>query len=352
MATLDYVVLVGYFVMMIVLGVIASWRIKKQEDYFMGGRSFGKLLQTFAAFGAGTGANDPIQTGRTVWTSGLAGIWSVLMWLFVTPFYWIFGVWYRRMRLLTLGDWFVERYQSQSMGAAYALLAFVFQVLYLSAMFSAIGNVAGVLMGQQVMDYLQLTDPEGIKFYLVPTIAVVVVVYGILGGLTAAYWTDLVQGLCIIALSVILIPAGLNALVDKYGGDYAETQTQEEMGPSDGFRIMHDRLPEDYFKIVGGPRSSEFPLHYIFSLTTLALVGIVIQPHFISTGGGSAKSEFSARMGLVTGNFLKRFCTIGWALTCLIVLALLASNPEALEHPDRVWGIATKELLAPSGWSG
>ena len=60
-------------------------RVKVQEDYFMGGRSFGKLLQTFAAFGSGTGANEPIQIGRTTWTSGLSGIWSVLMWLFVTP---------------------------------------------------------------------------------------------------------------------------------------------------------------------------------------------------------------------------------------------------------------------------
>ena len=42
--------------------------------------------------------------------------WSLvsLMWLFVTPVYWITAVWYRRMRHLTLGDWFVERYESKS----------------------------------------------------------------------------------------------------------------------------------------------------------------------------------------------------------------------------------------------
>ncbi len=48
-------------------------------------------------------------------------MWSVMYWLFVTPFYWITGVWYRRMRHLTLGDWFVERYESRAMGAAYSV---------------------------------------------------------------------------------------------------------------------------------------------------------------------------------------------------------------------------------------
>ena len=31
----------------------------------------------------------------------------------------------------------------------------------------------------------------------------------------------------------------------------------------------------------------------------------MVQPHFIATGGGSAKTEYDARMGLVIGNFLK-----------------------------------------------
>ena len=108
MHVLDYVVLVGYFLAMMGIGVWVMRRVKVQEDYFMGGRSFGKLLQAFAAFGAGTGSSDPVNTANTTFMSGLSGMWSVMYWLFVTPFYWITGVWYRRMRHLTLGDWFVE----------------------------------------------------------------------------------------------------------------------------------------------------------------------------------------------------------------------------------------------------
>ena len=70
MTLIDYAVLLVYFAVMIAIGLWAMYRVKDQEDYFMGGRGFGKLLQTFAAFGAGTGSNEPVLVGRTCWTSG------------------------------------------------------------------------------------------------------------------------------------------------------------------------------------------------------------------------------------------------------------------------------------------
>ncbi|QDV40754.1 Sodium/glucose cotransporter [Stieleria neptunia] len=334
MTWIDYVVVAVYFIVMIAIGLWAMGRVKGQEDYFMGGRGFGKLLQTFAAFGAGTGAHEPIQVGRTGWTSGLSGVWSALMWLFVTPVYWITAVWYRRMRHLTLGDWFVERYESKALGAAYAVFAIIFYMFYLSTMLSAIAKFAVPLMGIDQIAGLDL------KYVLIPGLAGIVIVYGVLGGLTAAYWTDLIQGIFIILLSVLLIPYGLWALVKEFG----DPSTQ---GFMDGFTIMHERVSSDYFSLFTGPSAGEFPLQYIVALTLLALVGIVVQPHFIATGGGSAKSENEARIGLVVGNFLKRLCTVGWAITALIALALLAGRPELAVDPDLVWGIAAREILGP-----
>ncbi|MCO8124480.1 sodium:solute symporter family protein [Stieleria sp. TO1_6] len=334
MSTIDYVVLFLYFATMIAIGIWAMRRVQKQEDYFLGGRGFGKLLQTFAAFGAGTGAHEPGTVGRTVWTSGLSGVWSALMWLFVTPIYWITAVWYRRMRHLTLGDWFVERYESRALGAAYTVFALTFYMFYLSTMFSAIAKFAAPLMGFNEIWGMEL------QTVLIPTIAAVVIAYGVLGGLTAAYWTDLIQGIFIIVLSVLLIPYGLWALVTEFG----DPATQ---GISDGFTILHQRVSADYFGLFDGPAAGEFPIQYIISLTLLAIIGIVVQPHFIATGGGSAKDENDARIGLVVGNFLKRLCTVGWALTALIALALLAGNPEIIKDPDQVWGVAAREILGP-----
>lgn len=331
----DYIVLFGYFLLLIGIGVYCMRRIKHQEDYLMGGRGFGKLLQTFAAFGAGTGSSDPINTARNTYTGGMSGMWSVMFWLFVTPFYWITAVWYRRMRHLTLGDWYVERYESKKIGAAYSIFGVFFFMIYGSMFFTAIATTAEPMIGETVSLF---GNDIALKYVLIPTIAIVVVLYGMAGGLAAAYYTDLIQGICIIALSIMLIPIGLNAL-----------NSSENLNPGgnmSGPEVMHDQLPESFFEIIGSS-AAEFSIYYLIAIIFANLAGIVVQPHFIATGGGSAKSEQDARVGLVVGNFLKRFCTLGWVFTALIAAALYADVPELIEHPDRTWGYASMELLGP-----
>lgn len=336
----DYVVLSLYFVLILGIGVRAMRRIRSQEDYLLGSRRFGKLLQTFAAFGAGTGSSDPVNTARTVFVGGASGMWSVMYWLFVTPVYWITAAWYRRMRCLTLGDWFVERYESPRLGAAYALFGVVFYMVYASMLFSAIGKVAAPMIGADAFAWSG--SSIGIEYLLVPAVGAVVLAYGVAGGLHAAYLTDVVQGLCIVALSVLLIPSGLSALVDAYG--------DPDDRVADGFTVLHERLPDDAFRLLG-TEGAEFTLPFLAAVVVLNLLGVVVQPHFIATGGGSARSETDARLGLVFGNLLKRLCTVGWLLAALIVLALYGDDPQLVADPDRAWGVASRRLLGP-GLSG
>lgn len=332
MTFIDYLVLFIYFSGMAGIGFWLMRKQKKQEDFFMGGRQFGKLFQTFAAFGAGTGPADPVNAARGTITNGVSGMWNVMYWLFVTPIYWFSAVWYRRMRCLTLGDWFVERYESKQLGVAYAIFGCFYYMIYGAMFFTAIGKVAGPLMGDTLFGV-------ELKYSLLPIIAVIIVLYGLLGGIAAAYWTDLIQGICIILLSVLLIPFGLSAVSKAYDGD----------GMMDGFRIMHEQLPEHFFHLVGSTSASEFPLYAIIIIVIINIIGIVLTPHFIVTGGGTAKSEWDARVGLVTGNFIKRFCTVGWVLTALIVLTLYSNDATLVGDPDTAWGVATEKLLGPLG---
>ena len=81
MQPIDYIVLFIYFAVMAGIGFWLMRKQKRQEDYFMGGRSFGKLMQTFAAFGAGTGSADPVNTARGTFNNGMSGMWGVMYWL-------------------------------------------------------------------------------------------------------------------------------------------------------------------------------------------------------------------------------------------------------------------------------
>ena len=300
MELLDWIVVFVYFTGMAWIGYICMKKIKKQDDLFLGGRSFGKLMQTFAAFGAGTGSSDPINVSRTTFTSGLAGIWSVMYFLFVTPIYWFAAVWYRRMRHTTLGDWFTERYESKKLGAAYAFFGLALYMVYIALLFAAISKFAAPLFDVADFTFLGMTIPFSTLLLII--VAIIVVIYGALGGIAAAYITDLIQGICIILLSIMLIPFGLNKLVEKHG--------VEGDGIMDGFRYLHQQLPEDFFSLFGGANST-FSFWAVISIIVINMIGIVIYPHFILVGGGTAKNEKDARIGLVTGNMLKRFCTVG-----------------------------------------
>ncbi len=372
----DLVVIVLYVVVMLGIGYWSMKRIKNQEDFFMGGRGFGKLLQIFAMFGSGTSTDSPIGTARNTFVGGLSGIWTVLNYLFCTPFYWFIGLWYRRYRMITMGDFFEERYQSRSMAGMYAIFGLFFFIVWLSVGFSAASKtilaltpkpaheltvgeqqelkqfermqqLAGtdyVLLSQaekQDLDNLREVDPKGNFSYvngslIIIFIGVIVLLYSWAGGMTAAYLTDFIQGILIIILSIILIPFGLHQLSARYGGT----------GMMDGFRIMHEKIPEEFFDILGSPSASDFTWYYLLAVTMINLVGIVVQPHMIVVGGGSAKDELSARIGILAGNFIKRFLTILWTLTGLIALALYARE---IADPDLVWGHATLDLLRPVG---
>ena len=51
---IDIIVIVAYFAMLLVIGYRDMKRIRNQEDYFLGGRRFGRWIQMFAGFGQAT----------------------------------------------------------------------------------------------------------------------------------------------------------------------------------------------------------------------------------------------------------------------------------------------------------
>ena len=56
----DIIVIIAYVAVVVAIGAWAARRIRSQEDYLLGGRKFGKLLQTFASFGSATSADGPV----------------------------------------------------------------------------------------------------------------------------------------------------------------------------------------------------------------------------------------------------------------------------------------------------
>jgi Na+/proline symporter len=152
------------------------------------------------------------------------------------------------------------------------------------------------------------------------------ILYSFVGGLIAAAWTDLFQGVLIIVLSFMLIPLGWNMV-----------------GGLDGMRASLDPFR---FSLA---TPSGIGSWMIVMLTVNGLVGIMAQPHQLAAVG-TGRDERTCRIGMFCGNYVKRVCTVGWALVGLIVAAMIArghGDPAMLQDPENAFGFACRQLLFP-----
>jgi Na+/proline symporter len=307
---LDWLVLVGYFVGITAMGLWMARKIKTSGGYFLGDRKLPWWIMVGQAFGTGTNAENPVAQAGSSFGAGFATIWYQWKNMLATPFYWLMAPWYRRSQRTTIGEIVEDRY-GRGLALLYTAFAIAFFVFNQGAMLKGAGRIISVATGEAV-------TANGV----VVAMAITFILYSFFGGLIASAYTDFVQGFLIIALSFMLIPAGLGAV--------------------GGFAGMRASLPPWFFELYNeASRIDGFTI-----LTLNGLVGITAQPHMLSMNATGA-SERGGRIGNTYGTFVKRLCTIGWALTGLIVAAMVVQQGATLKHNEDAFGYACLHLLGP-----
>ncbi len=369
---IDGLIIIAYIMAVLGIGHRLSHGVQGQGDFFLGGRSLGKWFQFFLSFGSMADPGQATTTSSSVYRQGAGGAWLALITLFLTPYYWFLNVWFRRVRLTTTAEMFEDRFGKRFLGSLYASTTIIIIIVgiaggnvvalktlqplmvkdpaaYTSVEAQKVANfheftglrqqrASGTLPAAQAERYdilksyydrgeLQpyVTYLHPLTFYLVST--GLVAIFVMLGGLKASAVVDAVQAILVILISVIMIPFGLAKLGGAAG--------------------LHAQVPAVLFNLFGGGAMSEYTWYSIGSLLLVQFLGISSSTANM-TVAGSAKDEFAARIGAVTGGFSKRFVTIAWAYCGLIGLALFGAG---LSDPDQVWGLLTKTLL-PVGLVG
>ncbi|MBI1875831.1 MAG: sodium:solute symporter family protein [Acidobacteria bacterium] len=313
-APLDWAVLVAYLVIITLIGLIVGARVRRTGEYFLGGRRFGPWLMIGQSFGVGTHAEMPVALAGAVYQVGASAIWYQWKNLFITPFYWIMAPVFRRIRRTTMVEFTEDRY-GPWMGAIYIVFALCYFIINTGSMLKGAGKVIS-----------QATGGTLAANEIVVAMTVMFILYSFVGGLVAAAWTDLFQGFLIIVLSFMLVPLGWQVV-----------------GGLDGMKASLEPFRFSLATLSGiGP-------WVIAILTVNGLVGIMAQPHQLATVG-TGRDERTCRVGMFYGNFVKRVCTVGWALVGLIVAAMVAqgrTDAALLTDPENAFGVACRQLLFP-----
>ena len=122
MQIIDILIILLYFVWIIWIGYRSMKRIHNREDFFMGGRKFGRLITTFTMFGQGTSAENAVGATTQVKQMGISGIMlSTSGNILYLPVYFFAAKWYRRLRLLTMSSFYELRYKSKGLAAVYGV---------------------------------------------------------------------------------------------------------------------------------------------------------------------------------------------------------------------------------------
>jgi SSS family solute:Na+ symporter len=352
---IDFTIILLYVAVILWLGKRAAEKTRDTDEFFLAGRKLGRFYQFFLNFGCSTNADQAVAVSREVYRTGIGGMWIQFLVLFLTPFYWFTTLFFRRVRLTTIGDFFTERFDSKFLGGSYSVFILILALLgggvgYMVAaktmmamtpkpielytadqrvsveQFREFQNLksrpdAGLSVEEQhryeelgeknkkgeLQSFVSYTDP--IWFYFI--YALIVCIYTILGGFRAAAITDSIQGVLIIIFSLILIPVGLSRI--------------------GGFSGLHASVPDYMFELFGSANLSD----YAWSIIAVA--------SGMQTAG-SATNEMTARIGMIGGMFTKRIIMLFWALAGLLAIGIYSG---ALHDPDLIWGFMTKDLLFP-----
>ena len=200
-----------YTAIMIFIGCISYGKSKTLDGFLIGGRNIGAWATAFAY---GTTYFSAVvfvgYAGQHGWNIGIGAIWigignaflgCLLSWL-------LFANRTRKMtkklNARTMPDYFEKRYNSKAMKVLAAVIIFVFLVPYSAAVYKGLGSLFGVIF-------------PGVETWVwMLAIAVLTAVYLVAGGYIATSYTDLVQGVIMIAGVVMLTVAVLGH--DAVGG--------------------------------------------------------------------------------------------------------------------------------------
>jgi solute:Na+ symporter, SSS family len=343
----DWILLSIVLLLTAILVIRCALRLRTLSDYCLGGQRFGKRMMLLFAFGSGTSTDQPPAMVAGIWRSGLSGLWWQLLWLPVTPFFWLVAPMLRRVRAFTMADFFAVRF-GRSTAVLYAVYGIMISTTLIAGILFTSAGLLEVLSGgiaqdaaeqlnwkvpildvdaalqphgserRAIVDYRQFNGRDVVGVLL----TVLLVVCAASAGLAGSIVVDAIQGILTAALTLALA----FAIVSQLGG----------VGAISSSGALKAGM-FDFVATSGAPGLVDHePLtpFYLAALATAALIGFLAQPHIMCLVG-AGRSETEARFGYATGNLMKRCLAVVCAVIGLGCLAwYLGPNSPLLESGD------------------
>lgn len=329
MSTLDAVIIVVYFVVMIGIGVWQQRRASRNIDsYFLGGNQIHWLALAMCGSVSTYDISGTMWMVALVYLFGMKSVWNHWMWGFMMAAFFMsyMGKWVRRSRVMTGAEWMITRFGDRTDGRAaryaYALMAVVTLVGLISYAFEGVGKFAA--------EYVQTGfDPGTNVRVLAIGLFAITTIYTLLGGLEAVVITHVLQTMILMTASVIiagiaymqLSPERLATVTPVDGGSFTSLWPQ--------WQLNHpEALP-------GGYQG-----YHMFGLLVMVWV---TKGLLLNLGGPGQMFDFQMflstrdpRDAAKVGGAWSAFLIVRWAMVMGIALLAMAAGIEIIDSSGHI----------------
>lgn len=209
MIDVQFIIFVGYFLLIFGIGWLSLRWTKSEEDYWIAGSKLGWGIGGATMAATHTSAGTFIGTIGVIYAVG----WSFGWVLIAIPLaYWfmvaVLAPRFTRFKELTLPAFLERRYQSKTARVVGGVIILIATVVYIQAQILAGGLVANVVFG--------ISPLTGMIIF-----TLILLLYTLVGGMLAVVYTDFLQMLIMIVGTVVSVPLalthfdGMSDLIEK-----------------------------------------------------------------------------------------------------------------------------------------
>ena len=192
-----------YLIILVLIGIWSSRLNKNLDDFLIAGRKLGTWPVAISAEASDMSGWLVLALPGRAFMFGISAIWTAVSCALGTLFNWsVIAKRLRRftgkLRALTIPDFLEDRYKddTHTIRAVSTIIIAVFMVAYVSAQLVASGKILSETFGWGYHSALLLGFA-------------IITFYTLLGGFFAVAWTDVFQGILIVAIIVILPIIGI-----------------------------------------------------------------------------------------------------------------------------------------------
>lgn len=198
-------IMIAYMIAMVIIGIITSRYVRSLEDFILAGRRLGPWLVALAFNTTALSGWLVLGVSGWVYREGFTAAWT--LWgsgcFAVLASYIVLGEYIRRFSkitgALTVPDILEVRYydhEKHVLRWISAIIIFISTVVYIGGLQAAVAKGFAYVFGLGKLESILIAMG-------------VVTFYTLMGGIPAAVWTDVIQGIIMVMVSIFLIVASI-----------------------------------------------------------------------------------------------------------------------------------------------